>query len=376
MIASALDRALDWTVFPGYTSLGYGLRAAAWDGGILRRRARGAHGARHRRQLGDRRGGGRAARAARRQRPHAGARPRARRAAPERVASKLEDSGIEAGSRSSSTCDLSDLDSVRDFAAAFEPRAPPLRPRPQRRRHDAGPRAQRPGSRAHLRDPRARAVPAHPCCSRRCARGPLAGRLVTSGGMYTARLDADDLELERRDFDGARFYAHAKRIQVILAELAARERGAASPTPRCTPAGPTRPACASLPRFRRLVGPLLRSPEQGADTIVWLLATAAAEQRPAPSGTTAGPAPRTACRAPGSGGGAPPALERARADTGGATTRKEADHGSLPGTIRIAPAGGGLRLHGRLLQGPRVGRRRRGGVPAAPAACGEGPASR
>ena len=29
------------------------------------------------------------------------------------------------------------------------------------------------------------------------------------------------------------------------------------------------------PRFRRLVGPLLRTPEQGADTIVWLLATGA-----------------------------------------------------------------------------------------------------
>ena len=27
---------------------------------------------------------------------------------------------------------------------------------------------------------------------------------------------------------------------------------------------------ASLPTFRRVVGPLLRSPDQGADTIVWL----------------------------------------------------------------------------------------------------------
>ena len=30
----------------------------------------------------------------------------------------------------------------------------------------------------------------------------------------------------------------------------------------------------SLPGFRRLTAPLLRSPEQGADTIIWLSATA------------------------------------------------------------------------------------------------------
>jgi len=39
--------------------------------------------------------------------------------------------------------------------------------------------------------------------------------------------------------------------------------------------GPTPPGVAtSLPGFRRLTAPLLRSPEQGADTIIWLSATA------------------------------------------------------------------------------------------------------
>ena len=39
---------------------------------------------------------------------------------------------------------------------------------------------------------------------------------VSSGGMYTARLDAGDPQLERREFDGPRFYAHTKRAEVVL----------------------------------------------------------------------------------------------------------------------------------------------------------------
>ena len=42
---------------------------------------------------------------------------------------------------------------------------------------------------------------------------------VSSGGMYTQRLDVDDLQLERRDYDPSAFYAHTKRCQVVLTEL-------------------------------------------------------------------------------------------------------------------------------------------------------------
>ena len=47
------------------------------------------------------------------------------------------------------------------------------------------------------------------------------GRIVnvSSGGMYTAKLDGDDLQLELRDFDPSRFYAHTKRCEVVLTEL-------------------------------------------------------------------------------------------------------------------------------------------------------------
>lgn len=107
------------------------------------------------------------------------------------------------------------------------------------------------------------------------AGAPASVIFVTSGGMYTEKLAADDLELERRDFDGPAFYAHAKRIQVILAgrldeELAPRgiRVHAMHPGWADTPG-----VVESLPRFHSTLGPILRTPAEGADTIVWLAAS-------------------------------------------------------------------------------------------------------
>jgi dehydrogenase/reductase SDR family member 12 len=95
---------------------------------------------------------------------------------------------------------------------------------------------------------------------------------VSSGGMYTQRIRADDLQSERGTFDGPTAYARTKRAQVILTEMCAKRlegRGVVvhsmHPEWADTPGVKT-----SLPRFYRLTGPLLRTPEQGADTIVWL----------------------------------------------------------------------------------------------------------
>ena len=49
---------------------------------------------------------------------------------------------------------------------------------------------------------------------------------VSSGGMYTQKLDVEDPQLERREYDPPAFYAHTKRCEVILTELwAERLRG-------------------------------------------------------------------------------------------------------------------------------------------------------
>ncbi len=115
--------------------------------------------------------------------------------------------------------------------------------------------------------------------------GPLrhAGRArvitVSSGGMYTARLDLGDLQLERREFDGAEFYAHTKRAEVALTEAWAQRPEADGITFLSMHPGwaDTPGLSESLPRFRRVMRPLLRDARQGADTIVWLATTPAAD---------------------------------------------------------------------------------------------------
>ncbi len=104
---------------------------------------------------------------------------------------------------------------------------------------------------------------------------------VTSGGMYTARLDLDDIQLERRSFDGPEFYAHAKRAQVALAPYLARRLGEGITVHSMHPGWAATPGVEeSLPRFHALARPLLRSPEAGADTIVWLAAAPDPLERP------------------------------------------------------------------------------------------------
>jgi dehydrogenase/reductase SDR family protein 12 len=95
---------------------------------------------------------------------------------------------------------------------------------------------------------------------------------VSSGGMYTQRIRVDDLQNQRGEFDGATAYARAKRAQVILTELWARRlEGSGVVVHAMHPGWADTPGVeTSLPRFYRLTRPLLRTPEQGADTIVWL----------------------------------------------------------------------------------------------------------
>ena len=108
------------------------------------------------------------------------------------------------------------------------------------------------------------------------------GRIVfvTSGGMYASKLNIDDPQLEHQDFDGTRFYAHAKRAQTVLsAELDWRTPEGVS----CHAMHPgwvaTPGVSSSLPRFESVMGPLLRNPDQGADTAVWLAASDEAPRR-------------------------------------------------------------------------------------------------
>jgi NAD(P)-dependent dehydrogenase (short-subunit alcohol dehydrogenase family)/carbon monoxide dehydrogenase subunit G len=98
---------------------------------------------------------------------------------------------------------------------------------------------------------------------------------VSSGGMYTTGVKLDDLQYERRPWNGSDAYARTKRALVILTELwAERLRGRGVVVHAMHPGWADTPGVAtSLPGFHALTRPLLRSADEGADTITWLAAS-------------------------------------------------------------------------------------------------------
>ncbi|WP_207500298.1 SDR family NAD(P)-dependent oxidoreductase [Klenkia soli] len=103
---------------------------------------------------------------------------------------------------------------------------------------------------------------------------------MSSGGMYGAGLRDDDLEFTDGEYSGVRAYARTKRMQVVLAAEWARRlpgRHVYSTHPGWVA---TDGVTASIPGFGALMGPLLRTPADGADTTVWLLATRPASRSP------------------------------------------------------------------------------------------------
>jgi dehydrogenase/reductase SDR family protein 12 len=95
---------------------------------------------------------------------------------------------------------------------------------------------------------------------------------VSSGGMYSQRLDLQALQMRRAGYNGVTAYARVKRAQVALSrEWARRLAGTGVACHAMHPGWADTPGlAAALPGFRRVMRPLLRSPQQGADTIVWL----------------------------------------------------------------------------------------------------------
>lgn len=94
---------------------------------------------------------------------------------------------------------------------------------------------------------------------------------VVSGGMYFQPLLLDDLQYERGGFDGTRAYARAKRASTaLIREWSRRFRGSVR-FDAMHPGWADTPGLAeSLPGFYRLMRPILRTPAEGVDTIVWL----------------------------------------------------------------------------------------------------------
>ena len=276
MVSELIDKALDWTVIPGYSRIGYSVRRRFWD----RRDAERPMSGWNVLVTGAGSGIGKSAAEAF---AHAGAevhmlvrnRERGERAR-EEVARRSGSERIEL-----ELCDVSSLASVREFSARFASANPELHVLV----NNAG---AMPAERTHTDEGFELTFATNVLgpflltdlllpALRRGAPSRIVN--VSSGGMYTAKLDVDDLQLERREYNPAAVYAHTKRCEVVLTRLWADRLlrtgvsvNAMHPGWADTPGVRT-----SLPRFRKLMRPLLRDADQAADTVVWL----ASAQEPA-----------------------------------------------------------------------------------------------
>lgn len=256
MLTSLLDRVMDATVLPGYTRIGYAARRRAWDP-IPRLDGKAVVVTGATSGLGQA-AAGRLAELGARVLLVARNRERGQRAA-DAIGAELV------------VGDLSSLASVRSAAAEIADRAP----RVEALVHNAG---------AYV-DERTLSVDGIELTFATNVLGPflmtreLVDRVhrvitVSSGGMYTARLPIDDLEFRGPGYSGGKAYARTKRMEVVLTEEMARRYG-----PRGVIAHAMHPGWAatpgveqSLPGFNKVLGPILRDADEGADTMVWLAA--------------------------------------------------------------------------------------------------------
>jgi NAD(P)-dependent dehydrogenase (short-subunit alcohol dehydrogenase family) len=97
---------------------------------------------------------------------------------------------------------------------------------------------------------------------------------VLSGGLYTQKIDVEDLHSEKGGYSGAVAYARAKRGLLIVTEEWARRWAKDGIVVNAMHPGwvDTPGVVSALPEFHRLTAKVLRTPEEGADTIVWLAA--------------------------------------------------------------------------------------------------------
>ncbi|KAM6179098.1 dehydrogenase/reductase SDR family member 12 [Rhynchocyon petersi] len=102
---------------------------------------------------------------------------------------------------------------------------------------------------------------------------------VSSGGMLVQKLDIDDLQAERA-FNGTMVYAQNKRQQVVLTQRWASAHQAVHFSCMHPGWADTPAVQLSMPGFHNRMKDRLRSPAQGADTVLWLALSPAATAHP------------------------------------------------------------------------------------------------
>jgi len=97
---------------------------------------------------------------------------------------------------------------------------------------------------------------------------------VVSGGLYNVPLNTAMLDIAEPTFNGFAAYGSHKRAQLALSDY---WRGAFRAKKIRTYAvhpgwADTAGVKTSLPKFRKVLAPILRNPRQGVDTVIWLAA--------------------------------------------------------------------------------------------------------
>jgi dehydrogenase/reductase SDR family protein 12 len=98
---------------------------------------------------------------------------------------------------------------------------------------------------------------------------------VSSAAMYFAKLNLDDPQFQRRPYFGPLAYAESKRAAVELTQCWSRRlQGTGISVHAMHPGWADTPsASGAVPRVAAPIRPLMRTPEQGADTLPWLAVT-------------------------------------------------------------------------------------------------------
>jgi NAD(P)-dependent dehydrogenase (short-subunit alcohol dehydrogenase family) len=97
---------------------------------------------------------------------------------------------------------------------------------------------------------------------------------VSSGGMYYQRINVVDPQTENGDYVGTEVYSRTKRGQVMVTEIRAEQLAGTGVVCHSMHPGwaATPGVSSSIPLFEKKFRDVLRTPAQGADTIVWLAA--------------------------------------------------------------------------------------------------------
>ena len=273
-VTDALDTALDKVVLAGYSSIGPALRRRWWPADP----PAGALAGKHVLVTGASRGIGLAATGEL-------ARLGASVHLLGRDQSRLDEAA--AGIRLSvpnadvvpETCDVSDLEAVRAYAAQTLETVPQI----HALIHNAG---VMPETRSESPQGIELTLATHvvgPLLLTELLRPALAAAdgsrvlVMSSGGMYSAPLAdgwAHDLQFREGTYRGIRAYARTKRLQVLLAErLATRLADDGVVVHSMHPGwASTEGVAESMAGFNRVMRPILRDARSGADTLVWLTA--------------------------------------------------------------------------------------------------------